>query len=122
MQLEAYGVDEISRDIYSTAPQKNIFPEEFNLIENKKAQIGLLLGLNVVQHHPAPVKRKENFVLFENAFGKCVSGSSCQSSRTTFTKVNFVQTEFTVEDFYKVENLGISCNPKCGNCQCGVFN
>ena len=119
VQLEAYGVDEISRDIYSTEPQKKIFPEEFNLIENKKAQIGLLLGLNVVQHHPAPVKRKENFVLFENAFGKCVSGSSCHSSRTTFTKVNFVQTEFTVEDFYKVENLGISCNPKCGNCQCG---
>ena len=29
------------------------------MIENKRVQIGLLLGLNVVQHHPAPVKRRE---------------------------------------------------------------
>ena len=37
----------------------------------------------------------------------------------TFTKVNFVQTAITMEDFYNVENSGIACNPKCGNCQCG---
>ena len=119
MQIEAYGVDEISRDMYNTELQKNLFPEDFACQDSQKAHIGLLLGLNVVQYHPVPVKRKNNFVLFENAFGKCVSGSTCHSSEYTFTKVNFVQTAITMEDFYNVENLGIACNPKCGNCQCG---
>ena len=73
----------------------------------------------MVQYHPVPVKRKNNVVLFENTFGKCVGGSSCHSSAYTFTKVNFVQTAITMEDFYNVEYLGIACNPKCGNCQCG---
>ena len=73
--LEAYGVDEISKDLYSTAPQKELFPEEVKVEEQKAAPIGLLLGLNVVQHHPVPVKRIENFVLFEKSFGKCVSGT-----------------------------------------------
>ena len=74
--LEAYGVDEISKDIYSTAPRRELFPEEFKFEEQKAAPTGLLLGLNMVQHHPVPVKRKEKFVLFENSFGKCVSGTS----------------------------------------------
>ena len=30
-----------------------------------------------------------------------------------------MQTAITMEDFYNVEYLGIACNPKCGNCQCG---
>ena len=116
--LEAYGVDEISKDLYSTAPQKELFPEEFKVEEQKAAPIGLLLGLNVVQHHPAPIKRKENFVLFENSFGKCVSGTSVAPlSQDAFTKVNFVQTDVTLEDFYKVENMGLECSPKCCNCK-----
>ena len=54
--LEAYGVDEISKDIYSTAPRRELFPEEFKFEEQKAAPTGLLLGLNVVQQHPVPVK------------------------------------------------------------------
>ena len=119
VQIEAYGVDEISRNMYNTELQKKLFPEDFACQDSQKAHIGLLLGLNVVQYHPVPVKRKNNFVLFENTFGKCVGGSSCHSSGYTFTKVNFVQTAITMEEFYNVENLGIACNPKCGNCQCG---
>ena len=25
----------------------------------------------------------------------------------------------SVEDFYKIENLGIECKPRCGGCKCG---
>ena len=115
--LEAYGVDEISQDIYRTAPQSELFLQEIEFQEQKAAPIGLLLGLNVVQHHPVPVKRKEIFVLFVNSFGKCLSGTSVdQVSQDTFTKINFVQIDFTFEYFYKVENMGLECSPKSRNC------
>ena len=118
--FEAYGVDEISKDLYNTEEQKELFPEDLKFQEQIAAPIGLLLGLNVVQHHPVPVKRKDNFVLFENSFGKCVSGTSvAQLSQNTFTKINFIQTDITLEDFYNIENMGIECTPRCGNCKCG---
>ena len=50
VQIEAYGVDEISRDMYNTELQKKLFPEDFACQDSQKAHIGLLLGLNVVQY------------------------------------------------------------------------
>ena len=75
--------------------------------------------LNVVQYHPIPEKCCGNFVLFENAFGKCVSGTDSTTNSKIFTKVNFNQFKITVDDFYKIENLGVSCSLNCGNCKCG---
>ena len=59
VQIEGYGVDEISRDMYNTELQK-LFPEDFACKYSQESHIGLLLGLNVVQCHPVPAKRKNN--------------------------------------------------------------
>ena len=75
--------------------------------------------MNVVQYHPVPVKCCGKFVLFENAFGKCVSGTDPTANSIQSTTVNFKQSKITVDDFYKIENLGISSSPKFGNCKCG---
>ena len=117
--VEAYGVDQISTEEYSTEPHRTIFPTEFQNQQDKRGFISLLLGLNVVQYHPVPVKCCGNFFLFENAFRKCVSGTSPTANSIQSTTVNFNQSKITVDDFYKIENLGISCSPKCGNCKCG---
>ena len=65
--VEAYGVDLISTEEYSTEPHRTIFPTEFQNHQDKREFISILLGLNVVQYHPVPVKCCGNFVLFENA-------------------------------------------------------
>ena len=62
VQIKAYGVYEISRDLYNTELPKKLFPEDFACQDSQKAHIGLLLCLNVVQYHPVPEKRKNNFV------------------------------------------------------------
>ena len=78
VKFEAY---ENSRDMYNTELQKRrLFPEDFVKQVSQNTHIGLLLGLNLVQYHHVPDKRKNNVVLFEDAFGKYVSGTSCHSS------------------------------------------
>ena len=57
-QIEAYGVDEISRDMYNTELQKKLFPEDFACQDSQKAHIGLLLGLNVVSSCACEKKEK----------------------------------------------------------------
>ena len=51
LQFEAYGINEISRDMYNTELQRKLSPENFNCQDSQEAQFGLLLGLNVVQYH-----------------------------------------------------------------------
>ena len=71
--LEAYEVDEISKDKYSTAPEREFFSQELEFQEQKAVPIGLLLGLKVVQRQRRPVKREENFVLFVNSIGRLIA-------------------------------------------------
>ena len=34
-------------------------------------------------------------------------------------RVNTIVGKINIEDFYKIENLGVECKPKCGGCKCG---
>ena len=70
LNLEAYGVNLISKDTFKADEAKNLFPQ--GDLKPFCGQIELLLGLNVVQYHPIPKKLKDSLVLFENIFGKCV--------------------------------------------------
>ena len=57
--FETCGVGEISKDIYSTASQNELFPDEFEFLEQKANRTGLLLEANVVQHILYQSKEKE---------------------------------------------------------------
>ena len=63
-------------------------------------------------------------MLLTNRFGKCLGGSHPDLNETTKRMVkNAVLihhvADIKVEDFYKIEAMGVECTPKCGGCRCG---
>ena len=60
-----------------------------------------------------------------NRFGRCIGGThpllkeSHLSHDFIKTRVNTIVGKINIEDFYKIENLGVECKPKCGGCKCG---
>ena len=64
-------------------------------------------------------------MLLRNRFGRCIGGThpllkkSHQSHDFINARVNTIVGKLNIEDFYKIENLGVECKPKCGGCKCG---
>ena len=54
----------------------------------------------------APAQVKPSSLLMENEAAVISSSLLCKASK-----------EFL--DFFRLENIGIDCKPKCGNCSCG---
>ena len=43
-----------------------------------------------------------------------------EKKRILIQSVQIAHAIVTIEDFYTNESLGVSCQPKCGNCRCGT--
>ena len=73
---------------------------------------------------------KENFtlLLYENRFGKTVGGSHLDIREETrlndscfkVRSAAVMHVESSIERFFEIESLGVSCSPKCGACSCGT--
>ena len=111
----------------------------------KPKNIDLLISMRRNPHHPKPVKTIGNMTLYEGAFGKVFGGSdknlmftlhktsyparvleidrlhiqTMRAAVKSATQVASARTEKDFLDFFKEDNIGVGCNPKCGGCRCG---
>ena len=125
VNIVAYGIEKITSDI----PDVNIdgiiqLFEGVNKedISRPTGPVDVLIGYSYAGLHPQPEQKSEHLLLLKNQFGKCIGGSHPELAESN-VQINHacVSTVSTVsiEDFYKIENLGIACSPQCGGCKCG---
>ena len=88
----------------------------------------ILIGYKYATYH---LERKQNIghlVLLRNRFRLCIGGThpllrveeSHLSHDFINARVNTIVGKINIEDFYKIENLGVECKPKCGKCSLGA--
>ena len=128
IEFEAYGIERITSDIESVNIDdiahlfKNVTKEE---IERPSGPVDILIGYEYAAYHPEREQNIGHLVLLRNRFGRCSGGThpllkeSHLSHDFINARVNTIVGKLNIEDFYKIENLGVECKPKCGGCKCG---
>ena len=122
--FKAYGIQQISSPIdfvqtHELAKKLHVKPEE---VSRPDGEIEMLIGMDYAGFHPEKEQACEHLVLMKNKFGRCLSGTHSSTTEKTQMIVQNVQVFHAVvkiDDFYSNESLGVSCQPKCGNCKCG---
>ena len=84
--------------------------------------VDVLIGCEYAAYHPQRTQNVGHLLLLQNRFGLCIGGTH-PSIKDEIKKHDLsyarVQHVIKVEDFYKIENLGVECVPRCGSCKCG---
>ena len=121
-----YGIDKISsevRDIDISSASKLFSNVNLKDLQRPTGEIDILIGFEYAGYHPARMQNNGHLLVMENQFGKCLSGSHPSIAEKT---VKFVQHAvihhakgISMEPFFDVEGLGVTCTPKCGSCRCG---
>ena len=63
-----------------------------------------------------------HLLLLGNRFGMIIGGTHPtlkERTRKVLQHATVHHAMVRVEDFYKLEQLGVKCTPKCGSCRCG---
>jgi len=122
--FQAYGIAQISSsieaiEITELALEFEVDPED---VTRPVGEIDMLIGFEYAGFHPEREKSKGHLVLMRNKFGRCLSGAHSLLVEKTQMLVQNVKKihKVRIEDFYSNETLGVSCEPKCGNCRCGT--
>ena len=128
IEFEAYGNERITSDIESVNIDdivhlfKNVTKEE---IERPSGPVDILIGYEYAAYHPEREQNVGHLVLLRNHFGRCIGGThpllkeSHLSHDFINARVNTIVGKLNIEDFCKIENLGVECKPKCEGCKCG---
>jgi len=100
---------------------KDVQEEE---IRRPTGEIDVLIGFEYAKWYLQREQCADHLLVLKNHFRKCIGGTHPKlKERTETHKLNSLQALYvtppTVEDFYKIENLGIECTPQCGSCKCG---
>ena len=122
--FKAYGIQQISSPIdyvetYELAKRLQVAPDEVN---RPDGEIDMLIGIDYAGFHPEKERAIEHLVLMKNKFGQCISGthnSTTEKTQMIIQNVQVFHAAVKIDDFYSNESLGVSCQPKCGNCKCG---
>ena len=125
--FQVYGIKKITTEIQRVNLKKvsHLFPDvKREEIQRPTGQIDVLIGYEYAGYHPIKVQGSGHLLLLSNQFGKCLGGSHPDLKETTRKMIrNAVlihhATGVRVDDFYKIETMGVECSPKCGNCRCG---
>ncbi|XP_066029071.1 uncharacterized protein [Pocillopora verrucosa] len=93
-------------------------------IDRPVGEVDALIGFNYANFHPQREQSVEHLLLLKNRFGRCIGGTHPKVKEDTkhheLNNIQFLrEVSPSVEDFYKIENLGIECKPRCGGCKCG---
>ena len=89
-------------------------------VRRPTGEVEVLIGYE----YAGPVKEQAvgHLLLLGNRFGKCLGGSHPIHETTQKMVKNAVLAHHVagvkVEDFYKIEAMGVECTPKCGGCRC----
>ena len=144
-----YGLDKISsaapppdkKSYKEMCKRFGISPDEVK----KPTNIDILISMRRATHHPNPVKVLGEMILYEGIYGKVFGGEdpdlkftphqrsypvmvmevdrrTSQTMRTVVksaTVVSSAKSEKLFLDYFKEDNIGVECNPKCGGCRCG---
>ena len=84
--------------------------------------VDVLIGYEYADFHPQKEQSSGHLLLLKNRFGRCIGGTHLSIKETTmYHNLGHatINTVIKIEDFYKIENLGIECRPRCGGCKCG---
>ena len=126
IQLNVFGIDKISNDIVGINIEqiKNIFIGILwtNFNRPDKGEIDCLVGLDLANYHPVKKSAVGNLLLLENQFGYVVGGSHTklkERSEKIINEARVLHVNIRIDDFYKIEQLGVEVPPKCGACRWG---
>ena len=124
--LQVYGIDKVSTNLrpidLSAVVQlfEGVTEEE---LKRPEGEVDVLVGFEYAGYHPVRQQSVNNLLILRNQFGMCMGGAHKLLKERTRKIVQTVIIHHlqraTVEDFYGVEQLGISCTPRCGGCRCG---
>ncbi|KAK3737988.1 hypothetical protein QZH41_001003 [Actinostola sp. cb2023] len=120
--LERHEKLKISSTILGDEPARTGVEKEE--ITRPIGPVNVLIGYSYAGIHPQVEQKVEHLLLLKNQFGKCLGGShpkltdgDVQINHACAYAVSACSVN--VEDFYKLENLGVECTPRCGSCKCG---
>ena len=131
-EIEAYGIQKISTQIEAVSLSRIaclLQIPETSLKRPLEGEIDVLIGQQYAGLHPVRISSNGHLVLMENEFGLVVAGI-CSLAKTD-TEVSHEYTDIREAvvmhvdiqssplDFFEIEGLGVSCQPKCGGCRCG---
>ena len=148
-QYQCYGLDKISstapppdKKSYSKLCKMfGIGPDEVK----KPEEIDILISMRNSSHHPSPIKILGDMTLYEGVYGKVFGGSdpnlkftphqksypalmievdrrmthTMRTAVKSATLVSSAKMEREFLDYFKHDNIGVECNPRCGGCKCG---
>ena len=121
--VSAFGIERIINSIseIDTECIMNIFPGvPFGQIARPCGEVELLVGYDYAGWHPTK-ELCHKHLLLSNQFGKCFGGNHPRLKESTHkyvsnvSVVNFAYKYGMSTDFF---SMGVSCEPKCGNCMC----
>ena len=93
-------------------------------IARPSGEVELLVGYDYAGRHPIKELCHEHLLLLNNQFGKCFMGNhpsvkECtQKYANNVLVVNYMYKYGISSDFFSIESMGVSYEPKCGNCLC----
>ena len=124
--IEVYGIDQITSNIRKIKIDGilHIFDVPKKDIERPTGTIDVLIGYDYAGLHPEMQNRSGHLLLLKNRFGFCIGGihpaieENAECFKYNVAHVNHVR-GIELSDFYKIENLGVECTPRCGGCRCG---
>ena len=131
--IEAYGIETISTrieavDMKHIADVLNV--KNIILRRPQVGEIDLLIGQQYAALHPTRVKSSGHLLLMENEFGYVIAGTYPMMKTDAEVSGSFLTVreaavmhaveECTSTDFFEIEGLGVTCQPKCGGCKCGT--
>ena len=126
--FEVLGIEVISNARCNVEMQKvkEMFPwiDRSRLKCPTEGSINMLVGFDHAAHHPVCIDRINQLVLLENRFGYIVASShkaflKDEAYSNIVKQATVLHNVESLEKFYSIENLGVSCIPSCGACKCG---
>ncbi|KAJ8033781.1 hypothetical protein HOLleu_24140 [Holothuria leucospilota] len=119
--IKAYGMGVITKDLKYQKIEHlaRVLEIEENKVTRPVGKVDLLIGLDHADLHPQKVRAVDHLVLFEGPFGCCLGGRHPVCENEVFAGIHLTQVGMSVDQFLRIESLGVSFNPKCGECKCG---
>ena len=126
VSIEVLGMEKISTPInyIDIGFVKEVFEHcPKDIVRPTGREIDILVGIEYAAYHPVQREVCGQLVLLENQFGYVVAGSHPKLKEQTSLLVQHavvLHSHGNIEKFFEIENLGVSCQPKCGSCRCGT--
>ena len=128
--IEVFGIEKISSSINRINLEE--VAQMFNIPANEisrpqSGEVDILIGMQYAAFHPVRYAANGHLLLMKNQYGMVIAGSHPSVKIGTQLDQSFVQVKHAValhaiggiEQFYEIEGLGVTCQPKCGSCKCG---